>query len=150
MHTAFSVRRKINDARSIDTVQDPAGGGGYRDGGGSCCGRVRRQAALNLVRDDAPGSAIERARVCAMLEASPDDARVLREALTGRMKTLLGRKGKCTPTRNLPTTGAMGLPVPQPHAPHATYEAQKFHLQVELLKLQAWVGGNRPACGHSV
>ena len=89
---------------------------------------------LNLVRDDAPGSAIERAKGFARHAGGrvARRRRVLREALTGRMKTL-GRKGKCTPTRNLPTTGAMGLPVPQPHAP-CRLRGAKFHLQIELLR----------------
>ena len=52
-------------------------------------------AAMELVRPDASGSASERAKgLRAMLEgASADDARVLREALMGRLKGDTGKKG---------------------------------------------------------
>ena len=135
------VRRKINDARSIDTVQDPQAVADIVTAEAVAAAQGQAvQAALNLVRDDAPGSAIERAKgLRAMLEgASPDDARVLREALTGRMKTL-GRKGEVHPDEELADDWRDGGYPYRNLMRRATYEAQKFHLQVELLKLQAWV-----------
>ena len=64
-------------------------------------------AALNLVRPDAVGTPDERARgLRAMFEgASADDARVLREALMGRIKGPSGKK-ELTRTTSWHWTGA--------------------------------------------
>ena len=97
-------------------------------------------AALNLARPGATGTAQERAKgLRAMLEgASPDDARVLREALMGRIKGESGKKG-LNPDDLLADDWRDGG-YPYRHLMRrSTYEETKFHLQVELLKLQAWV-----------
>jgi polyphosphate kinase 2 len=69
--------------------------------------------------------------------ASPDDARVLRQALAGA-----GRKGKdkgLNPDDELtPDWRDGGYPYKN-LLRRSTYEKEKFRLQVELLKLQAWV-----------
>ena len=98
-------------------------------------------AALELVRPGAKGSAAERARgLRAMLEgASDDDARVLREALTGRLKGPSSKKGMLHPDDELAEDWRDGGYPYRNLMRRSTYEAQKFHLQVELLKLQAWV-----------
>ena len=97
-------------------------------------------AALDLTRPDAKGTVQERAKgLRAMLEgASPDDARVLREALTGRLKGESAKKG-INPDDLLADDWRDGG-YPYRHLMRrSSYEETKFHLQVELLKLQAWV-----------
>jgi len=98
-------------------------------------------AALDLVRPGAQGTAAERAKgLRAMLEgASDDDARVLREALAGRMKGASGKKGALHPDDELAEDWRDGGYPYRNLMRRSTYEAQKFNLQVELLKLQAWV-----------
>jgi len=98
-------------------------------------------AALELVRPDAKGSAAERAKgLRAMLEgASDDDARVLREALAGRIKRDIGKKGALHPDDELAEDWRDGGYPYRNLMRRSSYEEQKFQLQVELLKLQAWV-----------
>nr|WP_315489263.1 polyphosphate kinase 2 [uncultured Rhodoferax sp.] len=97
-------------------------------------------AALDLVRPGATGTPAERAKgLRAMLEgASPDDARVLREALTGRLKSESGKKG-IHPDDELSEDWRDGGYPYRNLMRRSSYEETKFHLQVELLKLQAWV-----------
>jgi hypothetical protein len=97
-------------------------------------------AALDLVRHDATGTPEQRAKgLRAMLEgASPDDARVLREALTGRLKGETGKKG-INPDDVLSDDWRDGGYPYRNLMRRSSYEETKFHLQVELLKLQAWV-----------
>ena len=98
-------------------------------------------AALELVRPDAQGTAAERAKgLRAMLEgASADDASVLREALNGRLKGVNSRRGVLHPDDELAQDWRDGGYPYRNLMRRASYEEQKFHLQVELLKLQAWV-----------
>ena len=98
-------------------------------------------AALELVRPNAKGTAAERAKgLRAMMEgASADDARVLREALNGRLKTSTGKKGVLHPDDELADDWRDGGYPYRNLMRRASYEEHKFHLQVELLKLQAWV-----------
>jgi polyphosphate kinase 2 len=97
-------------------------------------------AALDLVRPGATGTPGQRAKgLRAMLEgASPDDARVLREALTGRLKGDSGHKG-VNPDDVLSDDWRDGGYPYRNLMRRSSYEETKFHLQVELLKLQAWV-----------
>jgi len=135
------ARKKVLAKPSIDTVQDPQVVAQIVASEAVAAAQGKAvEAALNLVRDDAPGTAQERAKgLRAMLEgASPDDARVLREALTGRLKGP-GRKGEVHPDDELADDWRDGGYPYRNLMRRSTYEAQKFHLQVELLKLQAWV-----------
>ncbi len=96
-------------------------------------------AALELVKPDAAGSVAERAKALrAMLEgASPDDALVLRQALTGR-----GRAPKdkgINPDEELTADWRDGGYPYRNLLRRSSYEKDKYRLQVELLKLQAWV-----------
>ncbi len=98
-------------------------------------------AALELVRPNAQGTAAERAKgLRAMLEgASADDARVLREALNGRLKSSSSKKGVLHPDDELADDWRDGGYPYRNLMRRSSYESQKFQLQVELLKLQAWV-----------
>ncbi len=98
-------------------------------------------AALELVRSNAQGTAAERAKgLRAMLEgASADDARVLREALNGRLKGSSSKKGVLHPDDELAEDWRDGGYPYRNLMRRSSYEEQKFQLQVELLKLQAWV-----------
>ncbi|MDT8990765.1 polyphosphate kinase 2 [Curvibacter sp. APW13] len=96
-------------------------------------------AALELVKPGAQGSPAQRAQALrAMLEgASSDDARVLRQALASG-----GRKSKdkgIDPDDELNADWRDGGYPYKNLLRRATYEKDKFRLQVELLKLQAWV-----------
>ena len=97
-------------------------------------------AALELVRPGASDSASERAKgLRAMLEgASADDAKVLREALMGRTQGASGKKGSNPDDELAPDWRDGGYPY-RNLMRRSSYEQQKFQLQVELLKLQAWV-----------
>ena len=102
--------------------------------------RDKTIAALEeLLRLDAPGEAGERARsLRAIFEgASPDDAAVLREVLLGRRRADKNQGGN--PDDELaPDWRDGGYPYKN-LLRRSVYEKQKFRLQVELLKLQAWV-----------
>ena len=71
--------------------------------------------------------------------ASADDASVLREALNGRLKGVNSRRGVLHPDDELAQDWRDGGYPYRNLMRRASYEEQKFHLQVELLKLQAWV-----------
>ena len=74
----------------------------------------------------------------AMLDgASPDDARVLRQALAGRSKK--NKDKGVSPDDELNADWRDGGYPYKNLLRRATYEKDKFNLQVELLKLQAWV-----------
>ena len=96
-------------------------------------------AALELVKPNAKGSAAQRAQALrAMFDgASPDDARVLRQALAGRSKK--ERDKGISPDDALNADWRDGGYPYKNLLRRSTYEAEKFRLQVELLKLQAWV-----------
>ncbi|MFO0697420.1 MAG: polyphosphate kinase 2 [Polyangiales bacterium] len=103
---------------------------------------VLRVAAERLVDGSGGETAAERAHLLrALLEgASPDDRKALR-------KSLLGKEGeaaeKANPDQELSKDWREGG---YPYANllrRSTYEKQKFDLQVELLKLQAWVKESR-------
>ncbi len=96
-------------------------------------------AAETLLAAEQPGGPAERARALrALIEgAAPDDARALREALLDTPEAPLAE-----------TTNADEVLAPDwrdggyPYLNlmrRGSYEKQKFKLQVELLKLQAWV-----------
>ncbi len=95
-------------------------------------------AVLEMVREGATGSPEERARgLRALLEgASPDDQRVLRKALLSHART--EDAGKENPDEELaPDWRDGGYPYKNLMR-RSAYEKEKFRLQVELLKLQAW------------
>ncbi|WP_066092819.1 polyphosphate kinase 2 [Xanthomonas massiliensis] len=93
------------------------------------------QAALATL--DGAGPAAERARSLRAIleEADPDDRRAIRKALRRLDRHALGQD----PDLELAADWREGG-YPYRHLlRRATYEKEKFHLQVELLKLQAWV-----------
>jgi polyphosphate kinase 2 len=94
-------------------------------------------AALELVKPDAPGTPAERAKLLrAMLEgASPDDQKVLRKALLGRHTQV---EEKSNPDEDLAADWRAGGYPYKNLLRRSSYEKEKFRLQVELLKLQAW------------
>jgi polyphosphate kinase 2 len=95
-------------------------------------------AALEQVRPDAAGTSGERAKqLRALLEgASSDDRKVLRDALLG--KGMPGRDEKENPDEVLASDWREGGYPYKNLLRRSTYEKEKFRLQVELLKLQAW------------
>ena len=96
-------------------------------------------AALELVQPHATGTPAERAQALrAMLEgASPDDARVLRQALMGRTRT--DQDTGPNPDDELIANWRDGGYPYRNLMRRSSYEKEKYRLQVELLKLQAWV-----------
>jgi polyphosphate kinase 2 len=95
-------------------------------------------AALELLRPDAAGTPEVRAKAMrSLLEgASADDLVVLRKALLGQ--TAEPAKGM-HPDDELSSDWRDGGYPYRNLMRRSTYEAEKFRLQVELLKLQAWV-----------
>ena len=95
-------------------------------------------AARRLIDDAGAGTALERAKgLRALLEgASPDDRKALRRALKASEK--MGAE-KLNPDEELSIDWRDGGYPYQNLLRRATYEKEKFKLQVELLKLQAWV-----------
>ncbi len=94
-------------------------------------------AALSDIVQQTPPADLARALEAVLMGASPDDAAVLRAALQGKLDrgaarvnpdeelAPLWRDATTYPYRNLMV--------------RKNYEKQKYRLQVELLKLQAWV-----------
>ena len=76
----------------------------------------------------------------AILEgASPDDAKVIRQMLKGEAKATARNKGKeLDPNEQLSTDWRSGGYPYKNLLSRRVYEANKYLLQVELLKLQAW------------
>lgn len=100
---------------------------------------AQAQAALRLVNDPAAGTPSERASALrALLDgASPDDRKALRKVLKANGRDTLATKSN--PDEELAADWRDGG-YPYEHLlRRATYEQQKFKLQVELLKLQNWV-----------
>ena len=95
------------------------------------------QVALGLLDGD-KGSADERAKALrALIEgASADDQKILRAALTGQPDQ---RKTRRDPDAELAPDWRDGAYPYKNLLRRSTYEQEKFRLQVELLKLQAWV-----------
>jgi polyphosphate kinase 2 len=101
------------------------------------------EAVTQVVLDPATGSLDARAKgLRALLEgASPDDRKALRRSLFAR--DVNGGADAQNPDEQLAADWREG------HYPYefllrrSTYERNKFHLQVELLKLQAWVKETR-------
>ena len=98
-------------------------------------------AAQELIDPKAPGTPAERAKALrALIEgASPDDQRALRKALE-RHASL--PSGKTNPDEELSDDWREGGYPYKNLLRRSTYEKQKFRLQVELLKLQAWAKEN--------
>ena len=100
-------------------------------------------ATLAAVRDvvEQPGTeAAKAASLRAILEgASPDDARAIRELLQGdRLKTRKRKAAEVSPDEELGADWRSGAYPYKNLMSRQNYEAQKYLLQVELLKLQAW------------
>ena len=101
--------------------------------------QLKKIAATQALMDPArPGSAPERAKALrAVLEgASPDDLRVLRNALLNPAG-MQGVSGENPDEELAPDWRDGGYPY-RNLMRRSTYEKEKFRLQVELLKLQAW------------
>ena len=97
-------------------------------------------AALRLVHDEEAGTPSERAHsLRAILEgASPDDRKALRKALHADAQHDAA-DGRPDPDDELSADWRDGGYPYKNLLRRATYEKQKFKLQVELLKLQSWV-----------
>ena len=88
-----------------------------------------------------PGTEVGKAAsLRAILEgASPDDARAIRELLQGdRLKTRQRKSAEVSPDEELGADWRSGAYPYKNLMSRQNYEAQKYLLQVELLKLQAW------------
>ncbi|WOP14989.1 polyphosphate kinase 2 [Ottowia sp. SB7-C50] len=95
-------------------------------------------AALRLVNDESAGTLTERAHgLRAIFDgASPDDRKALRKALKEHGEH---DPEKANPDEELAPDWRDGAYPYKNLLRRATYEKQKFKLQVELLKLQSWV-----------
>ncbi|MDP3522376.1 MAG: polyphosphate kinase 2 [Hydrogenophaga sp.] len=104
---------------------------------------ARQQAQLAAARDvmaRAPDAKQQARDLRTLLEgASPDDARALRKLLREDMLKARRPDQEADPDEMLASDWRKGG-YPYKHLlSRKTYEAQKYQLQVELLKLQAWV-----------
>jgi polyphosphate kinase 2 len=98
-------------------------------------------ALQDILAGVAPGdtAGLARALGAIMDGASPDDAAALRKALLGNQEQVLGSKISTSPDDQLSDDWRDGG-YPYKHLmSRKSYEKQKYQLQVELLKLQAWV-----------
>ena len=98
------------------------------------------QAAFSLLDNDTLSQPVARAQALrALLEgASSDDRRVLSEALTG-LRPEPDHGGRESPDEELSAGWRDGAYPYKNLLRRSVYEKEKFRLQVELLKLQAWV-----------
>ncbi len=154
MATATPVTPDAPAARTRRSSARPRRVGLGDVGGSTQPARIRRNtvaeavaaaeaATLAAVRDvvEQPGTdAVKAASLRAILEgASPDDARAIREMLQGdRLKTRQRKAAEVSPDEELGADWRSGAYPYKNLMSRQNYEAQKYLLQVELLKLQAW------------
>ncbi len=94
-------------------------------------------AALDDIVRQTPPTELARSLDAVLKGASPDDADVLRRALLGTLETT---QPKINPDEELAPTWRDATTYPYKNLmSRKAYEKQKYRLQVELLKLQAWV-----------
>ena len=118
----------------------PSGIENYAVGEAIAAAQEAKLAAVRDVLDHIPDD--DRGTLLASLEAilagaSPDDAAVLREALLAQRAAAAGVA--IGPDEELSTDWRSGGYPYKNLLSRKTYEKQKYRLQVELLKLQAWV-----------
>ena len=105
-----------------------------------------KAAAVNdILADASTGKARKAEGLRAILEgASPDDAKAIRRLLRETAQAARSRhQGENHPDEVLSTDWRSGAYPYKNLLSRKTYEAQKYLLQVELLKLQAWVKENK-------
>jgi hypothetical protein len=130
--------RRATDG-DVAPVQTPTAIAGFVASGAIEAARVGQEAAVrDLIRGMLPGKIHELADALrAVMEgASPDDARALRKALLTRSPPA---DGASSPDDELADGWREGVYPYRNLMQRKTYEHQKYSLQVELLKLQAWV-----------
>ncbi|MFC3686036.1 polyphosphate kinase 2 [Hydrogenophaga luteola] len=110
---------------------------------------ARQEAKAAAVKDILSDTSASKSRKAeglrAILEgASPDDAKAIRGLLKETAQAIKGRgKGDSNPDEVLSTDWRSGAYPYKNLLSRKTYEAHKYLLQVELLKLQAWVKENK-------
>jgi polyphosphate kinase 2 len=136
------VRPRPRAATQGDTAPSltPSGIENYAVGEAIAAAQEAKLAAVRDVLDHIPED--DRGALLASLEAilagaSPDDAAVLREALLAQRAAAAGVA--IGPDEELSTDWRSGGYPYKNLLSRKTYEKQKYRLQVELLKLQAWV-----------
>ena len=136
------VRPRPRAATQGDTAPSltPRGIENYAVGEAIAAAQEAKLAAVRDVLDHIPEG--DRGTLLASLEAilagaSPDDAAVLREALLAQRAAAAGIA--IGPDEELSTDWRSGGYPYKNLLSRKTYEKQKYRLQVELLKLQAWV-----------
>ncbi|WP_374407255.1 polyphosphate kinase 2 [Hydrogenophaga sp.] len=102
---------------------------------------AKSAAVMDILANKATSKARKAEGLRAILEgASPDDAKAIRRLLKDTAKAAKGQlKGEPNPDEVLSTDWRSGAYPYKNLLSRKTYEAQKYLLQVELLKLQAWV-----------
>ncbi|MFA6062745.1 MAG: polyphosphate kinase 2 [Gallionella sp.] len=98
-------------------------------------------ALQDILAGVAPGdtAGLAKALGAIMEGASPDDAAALRKALLGNQELVSGSKLSSSPDDQLSDDWRDGGYPYKNLMSRKSYEKQKYQLQVELLKLQAWV-----------
>jgi polyphosphate kinase 2 len=98
-------------------------------------------ALQDILAGVAPGdtAGLAKALGAIMDGASPDDAAALRKALLGNQELVSGSKISTSPDDQLSDDWRDGGYPYKNLMSRKSYEKQKYQLQVELLKLQAWV-----------
>jgi polyphosphate kinase 2 len=133
------LRRHRTTDGDVVPVQTPAAIAGFVAREATEAARIGQEAAVHdLIRGMFPGQIHELADALgAVMEgASPDDARALRKALLTRNPPA---DGAPSPDEELADGWREGVYPYRNLMQRKTYERQKYSLQVELLKLQAWV-----------
>jgi len=140
--SARSAAPRPRRATTGDTapVLDVASIERYEVGEAMTSAQEAKLAAVRDVLDSIPGG--DRAEMLAALQAilagaSPDDAATLREALLAQRAASAGVV--LSPDDELSSDWRVGGYPYRNLLSRKTYERQKYRLQVELLKLQAWV-----------
>jgi polyphosphate kinase len=106
---------------------------------------AKAAAVKDILKDGSTSKARKAEGLRAILEgASPDDAKAIRRLLKETAQATKGRiKSEVDPDEVLSTDWRSGAYPYKNLLARKTYEAHKYLLQVELLKLQAWVKENR-------
>ena len=106
---------------------------------------AKTTAVKNILADNGTSKARKAEGLRAILEgAAPDDARAIRRLLKDTARVAKGQaRGSTHPDEVLATDWRSGAYPYRNLLSRKTYEAQKYLLQVELLKRQAWVKETR-------
>jgi len=136
-HQPKSAKPRRAASGDVSPASTPLGIEHYVAENATKSAQLAKVAALDDIVRKTPPSELARALEAVLKGASPDDAEILRKALLGKLDTATP---KVNPDEELAPQWRDATTYPYKNLmSRKNYEKQKYRLQVELLKLQAWV-----------